>query len=510
MLAGREALRGFDGLPAGLCQALDGPPPVAGARHPPLASFGAPLGGLADPPPARLHKAPGCGVRRSCASRASSSTTAGSPSPTGFPGAPAEPGKMQVGSGFQAPSAPLETPSVPPRSSVAVALEEEDLWAKFHHAGTEMIITKTGRRMFPPFKVRVTGLVPCARYLMLVDFVPTDNFRYKWNKDQWEIAGKAEPQPPRQTSIHPDSPALGGHWMKEPVSFQKLKLTNNTWDQQGHVVLHSMHRYEPRLHIVQADGFFSTHRSTVHSFSFPETVFTAVTAYQNGKITKLKIYNNPFAKGFREHGKSARHRGRSGQGRNPAKVAEMGAPPLPAGEGAVKLKAKGSPPTQGPVWLSGPSGPPEEQQEQPTPASSSWQAHRFPAAGEESLPTPFKDLSTFDQFWARPHQLDFPMAPEQDPKPHEGLAATPLLPLWQDHAGMTGHAEEPAGKPKSQGLTFAPPDQSFGRQVAPPSRSFAPSSAGHPGSTARGRADWTQWHLIPYAPWPEGPFPEGC
>ncbi|XP_070618609.1 T-box-containing protein TBX6L-like isoform X4 [Erythrolamprus reginae] len=455
MLAGREALRGFDGLPAGLCQALDGPPPVAGARHPPLASFGAPLGGLADPPPARLHKAPGCGVRRSCASRASSSTTAGSPSPTGFPGAPAEPGKMQVGSGFQAPSAPLETPSVPPRSSVAVALEEEDLWAKFHHAGTEMIITKTGRRMFPPFKVRVTGLVPCARYLMLVDFVPTDNFRYK-------------------------------------------------------VVLHSMHRYEPRLHIVQADGFFSTHRSTVHSFSFPETVFTAVTAYQNGKITKLKIYNNPFAKGFREHGKSARHRGRSGQGRNPAKVAEMGAPPLPAGEGAVKLKAKGSPPTQGPVWLSGPSGPPEEQQEQPTPASSSWQAHRFPAAGEESLPTPFKDLSTFDQFWARPHQLDFPMAPEQDPKPHEGLAATPLLPLWQDHAGMTGHAEEPAGKPKSQGLTFAPPDQSFGRQVAPPSRSFAPSSAGHPGSTARGRADWTQWHLIPYAPWPEGPFPEGC
>ncbi|KAG8146478.1 hypothetical protein E2320_012802 [Naja naja] len=91
--------------------------------------------------------------------------------------------------------------------------------------------------MFPHFKIKVTGLIPYAKYLMLVDFVPTDNFRYKWNKDQWEIAGKAEPQPPCQTYIHPDSSALGSHWMKEPLSFQKLKLTNNTLDQQGHVLV---------------------------------------------------------------------------------------------------------------------------------------------------------------------------------------------------------------------------------------------------------------------------------
>ncbi|XP_026548514.1 T-box-containing protein TBX6L-like, partial [Notechis scutatus] len=136
--------------------------------------------------------------------------------------------------GFWAQPAPLEASSTPPHSSVAVTLEEPDLWAKFHHAGTEMIITKTGRRMFPQFKIKVTGLIPYAKYLMLVDFVPTDNFRYKWNKDQWEIAGKAKPQPPCRTYIHPDSPALGSHWMKEPLSFQKIKLTNNTLDQQGH------------------------------------------------------------------------------------------------------------------------------------------------------------------------------------------------------------------------------------------------------------------------------------
>lgn len=36
------------------------------------------------------------------------------------------------------------------------------------------------------------------------------------------------------------------------------------------------------------------------TFVFPSTVFTAVTAYQNQLITKLKIDSNPFAKGFRD------------------------------------------------------------------------------------------------------------------------------------------------------------------------------------------------------------------
>ena len=35
-------------------------------------------------------------------------------------------------------------------------------------------------------------------------------------------------------------------------------------------------------------------------FSFPETTFIAVTAYQNEKITQLKIDHNPYARAFRE------------------------------------------------------------------------------------------------------------------------------------------------------------------------------------------------------------------
>nr|XP_013800250.1 PREDICTED: T-box-containing protein TBX6L-like [Apteryx mantelli mantelli] len=213
----------------------------------------------------------------------------------------------------KAPCDALPSPSLEPypQSSIVVTLEDMGLWMKFHQIGTEMIITKSGRRMFPQCKIKVSGLIPYAKYLMLVDFVPMDNFRYKWNKDQWEVAGKAEPQLPCRTYVHPDSPAPGSHWMKEPVSFQKLKLTNNTLDQHGHIILHSMHRYKPRFHIVQADDLFSVRWSIFQVFSFPETVFTSVTAYQNEKITKLKIDNNPFAKGFREHGKNTRREGRA-------------------------------------------------------------------------------------------------------------------------------------------------------------------------------------------------------
>lgn len=41
-----------------------------------------------------------------------------------------------------------------------VMLEAKPLWDKFHEQGTEMIVTKAGRRMFPTFQVRVVGLDP--------------------------------------------------------------------------------------------------------------------------------------------------------------------------------------------------------------------------------------------------------------------------------------------------------------------------------------------------------------
>uniref|UniRef100_A0A5F8HJS8 T-box domain-containing protein n=1 Tax=Monodelphis domestica TaxID=13616 RepID=A0A5F8HJS8_MONDO len=133
------------------------------------------------------------------------------------------------------PMAPRGTPAPGPHSPISASLEDVDLWTEFYRVGTEMVITKSGRRMFPQCKIRLSGLVPYLKYVVLADFVSVDNFRYKWAKDQWEVAGKAEPQLPGRSYIHPDSPAYGSHWMKEPVSFHKMKLTNNTLDQHGHV-----------------------------------------------------------------------------------------------------------------------------------------------------------------------------------------------------------------------------------------------------------------------------------
>ncbi|KAJ8679109.1 hypothetical protein QAD02_014896 [Eretmocerus hayati] len=71
-----------------------------------------------------------------------------------------------------------------------------------------------------------------------------------------------------------------------------------------------MHKYQPRFHLVRANDILKLPYSTFRSYVFKETEFIAVTAYQNEKITQLKIDNNPFAKGFRDTGAGKREKNR--------------------------------------------------------------------------------------------------------------------------------------------------------------------------------------------------------
>lgn len=80
--------------------------------------------------------------------------------------------------------------------------------------------------MFPVLRVNVSGLDPNAMYSFLLDFVAADNHRWKYVNGEWVPGGKPEPQAPSCVYIHPDSPNFGAHWMKAPVSFSKVKLTN--------------------------------------------------------------------------------------------------------------------------------------------------------------------------------------------------------------------------------------------------------------------------------------------
>ncbi|CRL05034.1 CLUMA_CG018034, isoform A [Clunio marinus] len=221
-----------------------------------------------------------------------------------------------------------------------VTLEGKELWEKFHKLGTEMVITKSGRQMFPQMKFRVSGLDNKSKYILLLDIVAADDYRYKFHNSRWMVAGKADPEMPKRMYIHPDSPSTGEQWMQKVVSFHKLKLTNNISDKHGFVsiqiillfplilfichilhdggsqagyctILNSMHKYQPRFHLVRTTDILKLPYSTFRTYVFKETEFIAVTAYQNEKITQLKIDNNPFAKGFRDTGAGKREKNRN-------------------------------------------------------------------------------------------------------------------------------------------------------------------------------------------------------
>nr|CAD2145959.1 unnamed protein product [Meloidogyne enterolobii] len=193
-----------------------------------------------------------------------------------------------------------------------------------------MIITKSGRRMFPVLRCRLFGTLPGFLYLVYLDLVPVEKehrFRYAYNKSQWQRAGKAERAQFGRLFPHPDNP-IGGDQLAQNgqiISFDKVKLTNNESTSSDQLQLNSMHKYRPRVHVFcipkghpliikkGQQQLFNKEMKTVEglkriangpfdykTFLFESTTFVAVTAYQNQLVTQKKIELNPFAKGFRD------------------------------------------------------------------------------------------------------------------------------------------------------------------------------------------------------------------
>ena len=104
------------------------------------------------------------------------------------------------------------------------------------------------RRMFPVLRLNVAGLDASAMYSMLLDFVPADSSRWKYVNGEWSSCGKAQHHQrqacPASVYVHPDSPNFGAHWMKEPVSFGKVKLSNKlNGRDQVHDISSLLHTY---------------------------------------------------------------------------------------------------------------------------------------------------------------------------------------------------------------------------------------------------------------------------
>ena len=95
-------------------------------------------------------------------------------------------------------------PLHPKLVATIASLEMKPLWDEFNELGTEMIVTKAGRRMFPTFQVRIYGMDQMEDYNLIMDFVPVDDkrYRYAFHTSNWVVAGKADPtSPPRYTII---------------------------------------------------------------------------------------------------------------------------------------------------------------------------------------------------------------------------------------------------------------------------------------------------------------------
>lgn len=204
-----------------------------------------------------------------------------------------------------------QSDNLPPDSNckgIRVTLDNNSMWNEFFRCKTEMILTKQGSRMFPYCRFRISGLIPSREYSLIMDIQPLDNSRYKWTGKSWQVAGKALCHVKIQPFAHPESPSTGQHWMQNPVSFYKLKLTDNISNQDENAILHPMHRYLPRLHVVQTDKAAKDIKLSgpgVVTFTFPQTEFMAVTTYQNSRFAQLKVNYNPFAKGLKEDGSSS-------------------------------------------------------------------------------------------------------------------------------------------------------------------------------------------------------------
>ncbi|XP_044539591.1 T-box transcription factor TBX21-like [Gracilinanus agilis] len=170
------------------------------------------------------------------------------------------------------------------------------------------MLTKQGRAMFPFLVYKIQGMDPSALYHIFVKVGRIDEHHWRYKHGQWLPYEDEEEDnlPGNHFYQHPDSPNTGAHWMDREISFKKLKLTNKKTacknGSQDPILLKSLHKYQPRLHIEEiSDGrqHMPASSSSTHTFTFPDTEFIAVTTYQNPEIKSLKIQNNPFATAFR-------------------------------------------------------------------------------------------------------------------------------------------------------------------------------------------------------------------
>ncbi|KAF9923598.1 hypothetical protein FBU30_006374 [Linnemannia zychae] len=115
-----------------------------------------------------------------------------------------------------------------------LTLEDSDLWNQFHKQQNEMIITKSGRCLFPALGLRAAGLIPTAKYSVHLDLEQLAPTRFKYCEGNWESVrtsaffSNSKFDSYRESHTHPDGVRSGSHWMKSPIYFD-IKLSNEVF-----------------------------------------------------------------------------------------------------------------------------------------------------------------------------------------------------------------------------------------------------------------------------------------
>ncbi|CAL2048493.1 unnamed protein product [Caenorhabditis brenneri] len=199
-----------------------------------------------------------------------------------------------------------------------VSLCNVDMWEKFYPVN-EMVVIGAGQKLFPGLRVKIEGLDPKVLYTVSLYLERVNDFTYKFKRDElsatggnWE-ADKPVNQPfPMVEREHIDGKKDGAHWMKFPVSFFHIHITNSSNFENNskinQIFVQSMQKYQPVVVVKRIDTGFQ------EEFRLTMTEFIAVARYHNSKIKELKTKNNTFCK-VKNHKKS---QGRTPSGRKRA------------------------------------------------------------------------------------------------------------------------------------------------------------------------------------------------
>ncbi|KAH7957063.1 hypothetical protein HPB52_015005 [Rhipicephalus sanguineus] len=96
--------------------------------------------------------------------------------------------------------------------------------------------------------------------------------------------------------LHENGPCLGCKWMLAPVDFSAVKLTNQKSNTAQKMMLQSMRKYVPRIHVFAGSDVQKLDFRSFKTFVFPETGFISVTSYQNDQLTTASHCSRPALK----------------------------------------------------------------------------------------------------------------------------------------------------------------------------------------------------------------------